>query len=289
MTLGAVAADRFDYEQAALHYRAAADTGKGASRIIPLLRLSQVTMFDRDGSALAAADEARKLALASPDYGKKDVAAVQSQYARVLLNEGRAAEAYRILKDSLAKQGGLTDKVGLNDITTRSDLAIAALQNKQFEDARLYLAYTGAGRMKDTPFNRAAAMAAPACGEGGVSPDDMAIVEFSLESDGRVVGVTPIYATGGRRAAVAFAGAVRDWSWRAEEAAKIPALFRYTTRVELRCSKAAEGKSIMTPLHDAAMAWLSASAGAAPWDELSDAAALPLQRAALERARATGN
>ncbi|WP_174291540.1 energy transducer TonB [Sphingomonas bacterium] len=289
MALGAAAADRFDYDRAAFHYRAAADMAKGTARIVPLLRLSQVTMFDRDGSALAAADEARKLSVASPDLGKKDVAAVQSQYARVLLNEGRAAEAYRILKDSLAKQGGLTNKVGLSDITTRSDLAIAALQNKRADDARLYLAYTGAGRMKDTPFNRAAIMAAPACGEGGVTPDDMAIVEFSLESDGRVVGVTPIYATGGRRAAVAFAGAVSEWSWRAEEAAKIPALFRYTTRVELRCSKAAEGKGILAPLREAAMTWLAATAGTAPWADLSDAAALPLQRAALERARATGN
>jgi hypothetical protein len=289
LVLGAVAADRFDYDQAALHYRAAADAVKGIARVLPLMRLSQVTMFDRDGRALAAAGEARQLALTTPEYDKKDVAAVQSQYARVLLNEGRAAEAYRILKDSLSKQGGLTNRVGLNDIATRSDLAIAALQNKQFDEARTYLAYTGAGRMQDTPFNRAATMAAPACGEGGVSADDMAIVQFSLESDGRVVNVSPIYATGGRRAAVAFASAVRDWSWRAEDAAKIPALFRYTTRVELRCSKAAESKGITNPLREAAMTWLDGRVGAAPWEDLSDAAALPIQRAALERARQAGD
>ncbi len=289
LALGADASDRLDYDQAALHYRAAADAVKGFGRIVPLMLLSQVTMFDHDGRALAAADEARQLVVATPEYGKKEMAAVQTQYARVLLNEGRATEAYKILKDSLAKQGGLTERVGLNDIVTRSDLAIAALQNKQLEDARLYLAYTGAGRMKDTPFNRAARLASPTCGESGVLPDDMAIVQFSLENDGSVDNVAPIYASGGRRAAVAFASAVQDWSWRAEEAAKIPALFRYATRVELRCTKSAESKGISYPLRDAARTWLNARAGGAPWTDMSDAAALPLERAALDRARSTND
>jgi TonB family protein len=286
LALGDEATQRLDYTEAAHWYRAAADTVKGAGRINPLMRLSQVTMFDRDGRAIAAADEARQIAAATPGFGKKDIAVVQSQYARVLLNEGRPAEAYRVLKDSLAKQGGLTSRVGLDAITTRSDLAIAALQDKRPDDARLYLAYTGAGRMKDTPFNRAAVMNAPTCGEGGISPEDMAIVEFSLENDGRVTGVNPIYATGGRRSALAFANAVRDWSWRAEDASKVPALFRYATRVELRCSKAATGKTIMTPLSEATEAWLDGQADQPVWTDLSDAAALPLQRTALQKAKA---
>ena len=85
------------------------------------------------------------------------------------------------------------------------------------------------------------------------------------------------------------ARAVGDWSWRADDAAIIPALFRFATRIELRCSKAAESKGLTNPLRDAAMTWLNARAGAAPWEDLSDAAALPLQRAALERARQAGD
>lgn len=289
LALGDDAARRLDYDEGARQYRMAVDVVKGMDRIVPLMRMSQVTMFDRDGRALAAANEARQIAATTPNFDKKDTAAVQTQYARVLLNEGRPAEAYGVLKDSLAKQGGLTNRVGLWDITTRSDLAIAALQNKRVDDARLYLAYTGAGRMKDTPFNRAAVMSPPSCGEGGISPDDMAIVEFSLESDGRVSGVSPIYATSGRRSALAFANAVRDWSWRAEDAAKVPALFRHASRVELRCSKAAKGKGVLAPLNEAAAAWLDERAGPSPWEELSDAAALSLQRAALERARSTND
>ncbi len=287
LTLGRAAQRGFDYDTAAREYRTAVELVKGGARIPVLLRLAQVTMFDRDGRALAAAEEARTLALAEPDLGKKNLAAVQTVHARVLLNEGRTREAYAELKDSLAKQGGLTSRVGASDITTRSDLAIAALKNKDRDNARLYLAYTGAGRMRDTPFTTAAAMNPPACGEGGLLPEDEAIVEFSLESDGHVAGVAPIYTNGGRAKALAFARAVADWSWRAEDAAKIPPLFRYTTRVELRCVKADGAPGTMRPLAEAFDAWLAdKGAGTPAWDERPAALALPMQRAALAAATA---
>jgi len=289
VALGNVAAAAFDYAAAADEYRAAAKVSEGAARITPLMRLASVTMFDRDGAALAAAEEARRIALATPDLNKKSLAAVQTQYARVLLNEGRATDAYRELKNSLQKQGGLTTRVSLDDIATRSDLAIAALRDGRPDDARLYLAYTGAGRAKDAPLTRAANMSPPACGEAGLSPDDVAIVQFTLEADGHVSGVYPIFATGGRQAAVAFARAVQDWSWRADDAAKVPPFFRQATRVELRCTKAVAGGDLIDPLRAAATAWLDERAGPAPWADLSDAAAAPLQRATLDRARTAGD
>lgn len=287
--LGAAAWRGFDYDEAAREYRLVADAAKGPARITPLLRVAQATMFDHDGRALAAAEEARALAAATPDYPKKSMAAVKTQYARVLLNEGRTADAYRELKEGLALQGGLTGRVGASDIATRSDLAIAALKTGDAENARRYLAYTGAGRMKDAPFSRAMVMDPPLCGQDGITPDDQAIVEFTLEEDGRVSGVMPIYTTGKRAVAIAFARAVSDWSWRPEDAKAIPILFRYTTRVELRCTKAIEGDRVTAPLRDAAMAWLDERAGPAPWADLSAAAALPLQRAALAKAQAAGD
>jgi hypothetical protein len=288
LALGRAAQRGFDYDTAAREYRSAVDLVTGGARVPGLLRLAQVTMFDHDGRALAAAEEARTLALAEPDMGKKDLAAVQTVHARVLLNEGRAKEAYAELKDSLAKQGGLTSRVGASDITTRSDLAIAALKNGDRDNARLYLAYTGAGRMRDTPFSSAAAMAPPTCGEGGLLPEDEAIVEFSLERDGHVAGVAPVYTSGGRAKALAFARAVTDWSWRAEDAAKVPALFRATTRVELRCVKADGAPGLTRPLADAFDAWLATQgAGTPAWDGRPAALALPMQRAALAAATAT--
>lgn len=289
--LGDVARAGFDYDAAVREYRAAIDVSAGTPRVIPLLRLSQVTMFDHDGKSLAAAEEARTLALGEPNYDRKDVAAVLTQHARVLLNEGRNQEAYKELKEGLAKQGGLGGKVGASDIATRSDLAIAALRNKDMDGARLYLAYTGAGRLRDTPFARAAAMDPPVCGsEAGLSPEDQAIVEFSLEEDGHVSGVAPIFTTGKRDVALAFARAVAEWSWRAEDAKKIPLLFRYTTRVEMRCIKSPQAPELTRPLYEATEAWLAGKGADRPaWADLPAAVALPLQRAALLRAQGAGD
>lgn len=285
MTLARLAERTFDYDEAAKEYRAAADPLKGGARVPALLRLALVTMFDHDGRALAAAEEARTLVLAEPALSKKDLAAVQTVHARVLLNEGRAKEAYAELKNSLSKQGGLTSRVSADDIATRSDLAIAALKNNDRDNARLYLAYTGAGRMRDTPFTRAASMDPPACGEGGLVPEDEAIVEFSLERDGHVAGVAPVYTNGDRAKALAFARAVTDWSWRAEDVAKIPALFRYTTRVELRCVRADGAPGVTRPLKDAFEAWLVEKGAPTPkWAEQPAAVALATQRTALAAA-----
>lgn len=286
--LGAAAQLRFDYETAEREYEAALALSTGVARMRPLLALSRIRMFDHNGRALAEATEAKTLAETTPAYTKKDIAVVQTQYARVLLNEGRKKEAYDVLKDSLKKQGGLGTRVGLSDIATRSDLAIAALQNKDEQSAREYLAYTGAGRMKDGPFGSAAAMEAPVCGsETGLKPDDVAIVEFSLAEDGHVSAVSPIYTPGNRAVALAFARAVAGWSWRADVAAKVPALFRFATRVEMRCAKAGDRPSITAPLNQAYRDWLRDAGAPEPeWADLPDARALPLQRAALARATA---
>lgn len=283
LTLATAAILRFDYDAAERQAEAALALSKEAARVRPLMLLARIRMFDRDGRALALADEARTITMSSPSFTKKDVAVAQTLYARVLMNEGRKKEAYDALKDSLRKQGGLTLKVSLADIGTRSDLAIAALQNGDRDAAREYLAYTGAGRMKDSPFTTGAGMESPACGEAtGLKPQDVAIVEFTLEDDGHVSSVSPIYTPGDRNVALAFARVVAGWSWKAEDAAKIPLLFRYATRVEMRCAKAGDRPAITAPLQEAFEGWLrSAGAPVPAWKDMPDARALPLQRAAL--------
>jgi len=291
LALGDIAVARLNYDAAEPEYRAAVDASEGVARVGPLLRLSGVLMFDHDGRALAAAGEARTVAMASPDIDKKQIAQVQTQYARVLLNEGRYAEAYKELKEGLAKQGGLSLRVSLSDVATRSDLAIAAVKAKDFDGARQYLAYTGAGRMADSPFVRAAAMDPPVCDPAsGLTPADQAVVEFSMTDDGRIAGAQPIYTTGKRAAALAFARAVEDWSWRAEDAAKIPPFFRQVGRVEMRCVKAPEAPALTEPLREAAAASLAAAGAGTPvWEDMSAAAALSLQRAAFAKAQAGGD
>lgn len=286
LTLGRVAARRFDYANAAAEFKLALEGATGRARLQPLMELSQVLAFDQDGEALRYATEARAIALADSALHKQDVAAVQTQYARVLLNQGRLKEAYAELKEGLRKQGGLDLKVNFFDLTTRSDLAIAASLNKDAEAARKYLAYTGAGRFENSPFDRARSMQPPLCGSAtGLTPDDYAIVEFSLSEDGYVRRATPIYTTGGRAAAIAFARAVADWSWQPEVAKAIPPLFRHATRVEIRCTLAGERPELTAPLAAALAEWIGSLGKAEPgWKGEPDARAAPLQRAALARA-----
>jgi hypothetical protein len=282
LTLAQVARLRFDYDAAIAEAEKALAISQGAFRIRPLQVLISLTLFDGDGRAIRLADEARAMVNASPDMSKKDIANVQTLYARALLNAGRHKEAYVALKDSLAKQGGLNLKVGIADIATRSDLAIVALLTGDDESARKYLAFTGAGRMADAPFARAAAMDPPMCdATTGLKPSDTAIVEFSLREDGQVGGVQPVYVTGNRGAALAFARAVKDWSWTPEDAKAVPLFFRALMRVELHCTNRGDVPGMTSLLSDAATASLVGEGATPAWEGMSDAAALPLQRAAF--------
>ncbi|MFD1035418.1 energy transducer TonB [Sphingomonas hankookensis] len=282
LAMGDAAFDAFDYDGAAAAYRDALAIARGTERVIPLLALARSHSFDHDGKALGYAEEARRLVMADTAIDKQTVAAVQTRYARVLFNEGRAADAYTVLKDSLRKQGGLDVRVNLSEIATRADLAQAALLNGDREKARTYLAYTGAGRMEKAPFAGAREMATTPCGGvAGIKPNDVAVIEFSLGDDGIVRNVAPIYTTGNRAAALAFARTVADWSWAPVDAVAIPAFWRQSARVELRCSNAAERPRPTAPLDEAVAAWLTSQGSPEPsWSELPSARALPQAQAA---------
>ncbi|KQM22788.1 hypothetical protein ASE73_00630 [Sphingomonas sp. Leaf24] len=290
LALGTAASDAFDYDAAAASYRDALALATGIDRVAPLLALTRTLAFDRDGKALAYAQEARDLATKTPGVGKDVLALIQTRYARVLLNEGKKAEAYTVLKDSLRKQGGLDQRVSSSEVATRADLALAALLNGDRQQAQVYMAYTGAGRMKDDAFAAAIDMKSAPCGSAtGLKPDDFAVVEFSVSDTGTVEAVNPIYTTGGRDVAVAFARAVSDWSWSPTESVKIPAFFRNATRIELKCSTAADRPWLGQPLSDAFDAWVRTRGHRQDWSDVAPARAYPLVRAEATRARAAGD
>lgn len=289
--LGRLAATQLDYAGAEIEFRAALQTAKGLDRLQPLLSLSQVLAFDHDGQALRYIEEARTLVQADPKADKKLVAIVQAQYARVLLNEGRLKEAYAVLRDSLAKQGGLSLRVTLDDVATRSDLAIAAMLNDDPANARRYLAYAGAGTARGEGFSRAVSLETPPCSSlPGLKPDDFAVVEFALSENGEVLRATPIYVPAGREAALTFARAVSQWSWTPEGAKTLPPFFRQSVRVELRCSRAGERPALTTAVDAAFSDWVDANTGIRKqWADLPHARALPVQTAALDTAERSGD
>lgn len=272
---------RLDYDAGLVAANRALALSSGVERVLPLVQLATLTRFDGDGAAIRYSAEALQLTEAMPKVTKAEIAATQIAAARALMAAGRTGEADSLLKRALANNGGLTSKTTLDDVATRYDLAQTALLKKNMDDARLYLAYTGAGRLKDVPFAGAEKIDVPQCGEvPGLTPESSAVIELSLGEDGVVTRVEPVFAQGGRDVALTFARAVRNWTWSPEAAKAIPAFYRRITRVELRCTRAAEGGDIDLPLATATAAWLEERGVAAPSEDAREADLVARWRAA---------
>jgi hypothetical protein len=272
---GDIAYDRFDYPAAARDYAAGRDLLPVNDRFDALVALARATMFEPGNAARDAADAALAIA-ATAKVKRATVAQLRTLHARALLSHGDLKGGYAELRKALDEQGGLTTRVNAADIQTRSDLATAALLNHDEEEARKYLAFTGAGH--GTPFGSAADMDPPPC-DGDLQPDDRAIVEFGIADSGAVTYAVPVYVSHLGTAA-AFARAVSSWSWKPEALAKIAPLFRAVTRVELRCSTASAPPSVIAILERSMGRWLG-SRGVAPFVS-GDSAAATLAAARLE-------
>ncbi|MFZ5704399.1 MAG: hypothetical protein ACOY5R_03950 [Pseudomonadota bacterium] len=292
-SLGRIDRDRLNYLAAAANYQTAIDQADNPLlKARTLLSLAGVLMFDDSDAAQRSADEAYRIVEATLKPGKdakKQIADVQTVRARIMLNQGRATEAYELLRSAVADQGGLDLKVNYQEIVTRADLALAALLANKPDDARRYLAYTGAGRMEKSPFDLAVGMETPPCGGPfNLRPDDTVVVEFYISDEGVVRNPTPIYASIKGPAVLEFARAVADWSWRPSEMAKVPPLFRITTRVELRCSTGVTRPPVEQMFTAELDDWLKAESATMPVMAASAAADVAPVRAELARRRPTG-
>lgn len=257
LALGNAAFGRSDYVNAAGYFRRALENRTGAYRVPVLARLAKATAFDGDAAALAPAEEALKILAAEPKPDKQLLASLHTLHARTLLNQGRTQEAYEELKQALSLSGGLTLRTSLDEVSLRSDLAMAAMLVGRKDDARRYLAYTGAGRIQESSFTPAESMDPPLCGsETGLRPEDVAVVEFGIGKDGFVTNARTVYSRGGTAVAAAFERAVRQWSWKPEEIAKIPLFYQLLTRIEVRCSTASGNRpGLWSPFNARFMSW----------------------------------
>lgn len=245
-TLGALELAELDHEAARDYFaRALAGMTDPIERIATLSGMVQAVMFIEPEKGLAYADEA--LALVDglePALAKPLRASAANLRGQMLLNLGRFAEAEAVLAKAVSGEGGLTLRVNYDDLVVRSNAAIAALLAGHRSKSREYLIYTGAGRMQKQDFSFGADMPLPLCGEDGVRPDDVAVVEFGIADDGAVSYARPVYGSRPGPMAIQFARSVRQWSWRPEEIAKIPPLMRLVTRLELRCTTNIGGPSL---------------------------------------------
>ncbi|QCI93739.1 hypothetical protein FA702_09315 [Novosphingobium sp. EMRT-2] len=259
-SLGRAAAQAFDHDAAIIHYRKALALVQGAPRAQILVHLAQVTAFDGGTVPLDYANEALGVVQSIPKASKESLAIAYTTRGRIYLNQGQIKEATADFRKAVDLAGGLTlSKVSINDVAIRSDLAQAQLLAGKRDEARLTLAYTGAGRIEKSRFTPGRAMPVPECGqEFGLRPEDSAIVEFSIDDDGHVLSAQTIYSRGNYRTAATFARAALDWSWQPEQIAKVPAFFRALTRVEMRCSNSGAGMpGIVAPLFHRMDEWAS--------------------------------
>ncbi|MEN2785093.1 hypothetical protein ACFOKI_14315 [Sphingomonas qilianensis] len=283
VTLGSVAEQALDYASAAQAYADAeriADTP--GERLIALRGLIQADTFIDPATAEQAMTRAEAL-IAGNALDTQLQAVIKRLKGQLLLNQG-AFDASRLASgDAIKLLGGLTARTQINDVPVRSNYAIAALLAGRKDDARRYMAMTGAGRLSKGSFNPGAQMKVPECGgEAGLKPSDMAVVEFTIDDDGAVRSSAPVYAAGGGRVALDFARAARNWSWTAEQVKQMPLFFRNRVRVELRCSTAFERPSIGTYLDGELGNWLADKKVALPpLLSGSDATTLPMLRAQL--------
>lgn len=287
LRLGALAIDALDYAGAADFYIAAEqDAGNPGTKLGALLGQVQAMTFVDPARAKAALVRVDAIAAGAKLDGEA-TATIAQRHAELLLNTGDFAGAKAAALRAVAASGGLTSRTSLADVAVRSDAAIAMLLAGQPDQARQYMAMTGAGRLPKGEFDPAAEMRAPDCGgEAGLKPADVAVVEFSIADDGTVRSVAPIYAAGGGQVALEFARTVREWWWPAERVAAIPAFFRYGARVEMRCSTAFQRPSIESSVDAAVEKWLTGKDIDLP-DAANGPAALAPQRAALATANAT--
>lgn len=256
-TLGNIAMRRHDHDDAVVHFKAAAALVGESTRVRLLVNLAKATQFDGGSQPLAYLDEALRITSAQPKPDRASLAAIHAVRGRILMNQGQNKQALVELKQALSLSGGLTSTISLAEASMRFDLAQAALLNGDKDNARLYLAYTGAGRIESSPFAVAASMAPPQCGpETGLSPDDSAVVEFGIDAAGDVPTASTVYTRGDYAVASAFARAVEQWFWRPDALAKIPPFYKVLTRVELRCSvSGGRMPGVVAPLRERVATW----------------------------------
>lgn len=289
LILGRVAEASLDYAGAAGEYAAAeALIDAPDLKIAALAGVVSTQTFVDPVAAGVALDRAE--GLLTPAKATPPVQAVIARRrALLLLNRGDFAGARKSAERAVKLLGGLTERVDLQDVSARGDVALAALLAGDAENARKYMAYTGAGRVPGG-FDPGASMKPPYCGgEAGLKPDDTGVVEFSIGADGRIAYAAPVYASGGPGAALEFARAAREWSWTPEQVRELPAFFRNRARVEMRCSTSFERPSVAKFLEGDLSAWLAEKG--APLAEAggSDAVLAAEQRAALAAADGSPN
>lgn len=250
--LGGAAETMGRIDSAAARYRAALDLkalpADSPAGISLKSALARSLIWSAPEEATRLADEVT--AISNERTMSGDLRALMATLrARIDLNNGRAAEARRRLLAAASAAGGAeTSTVNATDIRVRGDLTIASHLLKLDEQVGRGTAFSGAGYLFDAGLTPPSEMALPGCQpETALPPDAVAVVEFGIRDDGKVVGALPVYASAGSAVRPfppdsgpesLFVQLVRQWHWSPDQVAKVKPFWRQLVRIELRCTTA---------------------------------------------------
>lgn len=253
------------------------------------LAIARTALFTDPALARASLDAVG--AAAPADWlGKSDRAGeLWSLRGRIELNQGNLPAARELYLKALNAAGGLSLKGSVADVRIRSDLGLVYARLGDKENVRKYLAYAGSGSIFREGFDSGADLRLPPCSPAtALQPDDMAVIEIALRADGRVGGVSTIYATRSGGPDTLFAKAARDWSWQPAIAARMEPFWRAALRFEVRCVNDGPGTDeVWRPLGPLIDRWYAALGIVQTPDRSGTAAAqLPGMLAELARREA---
>jgi tetratricopeptide (TPR) repeat protein len=258
--------------------------------------LARTLMWADPAAARTLLDEL--LALPAESWAKErdTLALITMLRGRVELNNGNPGLARTYAGKASGLVGGSeTLQVSISDIVIRGDLLIAAKLLKQDDDMAKYIAYSGAGALLDLGLGGALDRPLPACQpQGDLAPDAMAIIEFGITDNGRVLHPRPIYATRGSGPSTGpgpeelFTAAVGRWSWSPATAQKVKPFWRRAVRVEVRCFTSGGAIDLASQsLNRSLASWIEAQAlRDVAMPDATAAAALPVLKAELARREA---
>ncbi len=256
--LADIAESRYDYAGSVAQFRAALATSDSTNwKVITLSRMVAIGIFVDPEQALADSDTLLAVIGKEADAKPAWLGVAHNLRGRVLLNQGRFAEAKTEIDLAIKLFGGNGyGKIDFNDVAARSDAAITAIKLGDRKLARDYLSRAGAAMQSDQGFALGKDMGPPACGGAdGPKPDDVAVIELQIAEDGSVNYARPIYFSGKPQAALDFAKQVSTWSWSADELKQVQAFFRLQTRIEMRCTTVFNRPSPITMLLPSMEKW----------------------------------
>jgi hypothetical protein len=188
-------------------------------------------------AALANVDRKDKTTLETQSY-------IESMRARFALSRGDMKAASASASRATRFAGGITQKTTLIDRTIRQDAALVAWFRNDKAKFLEYTAMSGAARLGEgnkgwlDKFGAIAEGTMPHCASfASITADDVVVIDFSINKQGRPITVRPIYSSKRGQIEKPFLEAAQSWSFN-ETMGDLSYFWRDSYRVAMRCQTA---------------------------------------------------